>query len=89
MTNKELLDIIQDEIRQMRLAKALNSIENYLLTYSTPKEMERLIGLREDYRLMVDYWQRGFQDPQRQKVYQSLLQRVYMLATDLKISDFN
>ena len=88
MTNKELLDIIQDEIRQMRLAKALNSIENYLLTYSTPKEMERLIGLREDYRLMVDYWQRGFQDPQRQKVYQSLLQRVYMLATDLKISVF-
>ena len=81
------LDEIQNVLLEGALGKALAALENYLLTYSYPKEQERLNGIREDYRLMVDYWQRGYQDPQRQMVYLSLLQRASTLATDLTVSD--
>lgn len=79
----EILRLVADK----QLGPCLTALENYLLTYSSPKTLERLNGIKEDYQLMVDYWQRGFQDPKRQEVYQSLLQRAEMLATDQRITD--
>lgn len=81
------LDDIQKTIWQGQLGTALSGLENYLLTYSHPKEWGQLERIKEDYRLMADYWQRGYNDPQRPAVYLSLLQRASALATDLTITD--
>ena len=82
----QLQDIL-NTIKQGNLGKALSGLENYLLTYAHPKQLEQLGRIKDDYQLMVDYWQRGFQDPQRQTLYLSLLQRAHMLATDLIMTD--
>ena len=82
------LDSIQSAIRERRLAQALTNLENYLLTYAHPQESEQLRSIRDDYHLMTDYWQRGFRDSQRHKLYQSLLQRMQMLTTNLTINEY-
>lgn len=86
MDNNDQLQDILKFIRQGALGSALSAMENYLLTYPSPKEQERLNRIGEDYRLMVDYWQRGYKDPQRQEVYQRLLQRLNMLATGMVVA---
>ena len=88
MVGNVQLEFIQNSILEGHLGKALISLENYLLTYANPQEQEQLRLIRDDYRLMTDYWQRGFQDPQRQALYLSLLQRMQMLVTDLSITDY-
>ena len=59
--------------------------ENYLLTHPSQSDMEKLSSLKDDYRLMADYWQRGFDDPQRTAVYNQLLRRLYILVNNVSI----
>ena len=86
-TNSQL-----DEILKLtcdgKLGKALSALENFLLTYSYPKEQERLSQIQEDYHRMVDYWQRGFKDDRRDVVFLQLLQRLYRLTVDLLVADY-
>ena len=72
-------------ILQHRLGQAVGVIENYLLTHPNQSDMERLNSLKDDYRLMADYWQRGFDDPQRTVVYNQLLRRLYVLVNNVSI----
>ena len=44
---------------------------------------DRLHALRTDYQLMADYWKRGFKDPQLPSLYQVLLQRMYVLCSNI------
>lgn len=66
-----------------KLGKAINGLENYLLTYPRQSDMEQLTSLRDDYCLMADYWQRGFDDPQRDEVFDRLLRRMYVLTSNI------
>ena len=68
-----------------QLGKAINSLENWLLAYPRQQDMDALIDIRDAYRLMAGYWQRGFDDPQRQQVYEQLLRRVYVLTSNINI----
>ena len=66
-----------------QLGKSIDALENYLLTHPQQTDMDALISLRDDYRLMADYWQRGFNDPQREQVYDQLLRRMYVLTANI------
>ena len=66
-----------------QLGKSIEARENYLLTHPQQADMDALISLRDDYRLMADYWQRGFSDPQREQVYDQLLRRMYVLTANM------
>lgn len=85
-TVDEQLKTVLQFVEAQRLGQGLTALENYLLTYSFPQEQERLTRIQEDYRRMMDYWQRGFQDDQREVVYKQLLRRLYRLAADLIIT---
>lgn len=56
------------------------------------RERPTLMGAAEtehiasDFRLMLDYMERGFQDPQRDQLYDQLLMRLYQVAFNLMIS---
>lgn len=63
-----------------RLGKAIDSLENYLLAWPRQADMERLNAIKADYQLMADYWQRGYDDPLREQVYNQLLRRMYELT---------
>ena len=80
------LDNTLQLICEGKLGAAMVSIENYLYTYPHPKENERMQSINDDYKLMADYWKRGFKDPQLQQIYQRLLQRLYVVAANLAVS---
>ena len=80
--NNTLNEIIELVLAR-QLGKSIEALENYLLTHPQQADMDALISLRDDYRLMADYWQRGFSDPQREQVYDQLLRRMYVLTANM------
>ena len=80
--NEELNNILQLLLRR-QLGKAIAALENYLLTYPRQQDTEQLALLKEDYSRMVDYWRRGFSDPGREAVNETLLRRAYVLAANM------
>ncbi|MCR5680403.1 MAG: tetratricopeptide repeat protein [Prevotella sp.] len=82
--NEELNQVIKLTL-QRRLGRALSELENYLLTHPQQMDMDVLMGIKEDYTLMDEYWQRGFADPHRDDVYNQLLRRTFVLATNMVI----
>ena len=65
-----------------QLGKAVNLLENYLYTFVQPQATEQLEELKTDYQLMAEYWQRGFEDPERERLYDKLLHRMYVLVSN-------
>ena len=87
MQQNETLQNIIALIEQGCLGRAVLQVENFLLTHPAQSDMEQLIAIKEDCRLMTDYWQRGYDDPQRPQVFHHLLRRLYMLVTNMIIHD--
>ncbi len=81
----EELEEIKQDIYGRELGKAISKIENYLLTHTMQTEQEQLVSIKADYQLMRDYWLKGYKDPTRDEVYNSLLQRMYVLTTNVSI----
>ena len=77
---KEILADIFKSIRQLMPGTAVSQLENYLLMHN-PADMDRLEVIRSDYQLIAGYWQQGYEDPMREKLFYKLLQRLYMLTT--------
>ena len=57
----------------------------YLASWPNPQTQERLEVLKDEYRLMEDYWAKGVNDPQLLEQYQRLLQRTYVLCANMAI----
>lgn len=85
MIRQEILEGIMECLLQDNLKKGLEGLENYLLTYPHPSASEQLQIIMADYKLMKDYWQRGFADPQRTDVYKRLVRQAFQLATNISI----
>ena len=85
MQKNEALNDIRNMLNKGHLGQAIGSLENYLLTHPQQRYMEQLMAIGNDYRLMVDYWQRGYDDAMRQQVYDGLLRRMFELATNMDI----
>lgn len=85
--NKQLVDI-KSLLEEGRLGGALNALQNYLLAYPQPNQMDQLESIRSDFQLMVDYWRKGFKDPQQEELYRQLLRRAYTLNTNLLLRSY-
>ena len=86
MYQNDTLNHILQLVEQRRLGRAINELENFLL--SNPKmkhDMAQLIDVQGDFKLLTDYWQRGYDDPKRQEVYDKLLRRMYVQTTNIII----
>ncbi|MBO7140264.1 MAG: hypothetical protein J6W19_06830 [Prevotella sp.] len=88
MQKNEHLSHIIDLTEERQLGRALNALENYLLSHpKLQSDTERFVALKNDFQLMTDYWQRGYNDPERENVYSQLLRRLYVLTTDIMTRD--
>ena len=88
MQKNEHLSHIIRLTEERQLGRALNALENYLLSHPRLQgDTERFMALKNDFQLMTDYWQRGYNDPERENVYSQLLRRLYVLATDIMTRD--
>lgn len=82
MWKDEEFSNILPEIFSRQLGPAIKSLENYLLVHPLSGGQDSLQTLRSEYTLLVDYWKKGFVDPQRDNLYHQLLRRLYMLVAD-------
>ncbi len=60
-------------------------LETYLSAWPDAQASEKLEVLKREYQLMTDYWVRGAKDPQLDKQYQRLLQRLYVVCSNISI----
>ena len=78
----DILKYIYDGMlgRALRSARSLVDANPHLI-YD-----EELESIENDYRLMLDYMKRGFNDPQRGAIYQNLIVRLYRFTADLNMA---
>ena len=81
-THQSLKEVL-GHLEARNLSAAINGLENFLSVHPNQINSDRLHAVRTDYQLMADYWKRGFKDPQLPALYQSLLQRLYVLCANI------
>ena len=79
----ETLKLVDEAIQKGNVGRAIRHMENYLAAWPEQQTAEKLMQVREDYSRMENYWQQGGDDPQRESLYQHLLQRVYVLYANV------
>ena len=79
----EALKLVDKALLAGNVGKAIRQMENYLAAWPEQQTAEKLAEVREDYDRMVDYWQQGGEDPEREALYQRLLQRVYVVYANV------
>ena len=81
-THQSLKEVFA-HLEARNLSGAINGLETFLSVHPHQVNSDRLHAVRTDYQLMADYWKRGFKDPQLPALYQSLLQRMYVLCSNI------
>lgn len=81
-THQSLTEVF-GHLKERNLSAAITELEAFLAVHPHQVNSDRLHALRTDYQLMADYWKRGFKDPQLPSLYQTLLQRMYVLCANI------
>ena len=71
-------------LQKRDLGSAINAMENHLATKVNMWGGEQLALVKNDYQLMVDFWLRGFDDPQRSALYDKLLKRLDAITMEME-----
>ena len=79
----ESLKLVDEALQAGNTGRAIRQMENYLAAWPEQHTAEKVAQVREDYDRMEAYWQQGGEDPQREDLYQRLLQRVYVLYANV------
>ena len=85
MEKNKQLEEVKKLLEERKLSQALDALQTYLYAYPQPANMDKLEAIRNDFRLMQEYWRKGFKDPQQEQLYNQLLQRIYALNTNLSL----
>ena len=64
---------------------AIMELDTYLMAWPNQQTREKLETLKSEYDLMSDYWMQGATDPERDVQYNRLLQRLYVLVSNIAI----
>ena len=86
MVQSESLNQVFGYLKSRRLGEAIQALEAFLSVHPHQINTDRLFAIRTDYQLMADYWRRGFKDPQLPSLYENLLQRMYVLCSNIAIN---
>ena len=84
-THQSLKEVL-GHLEARNLSAAINGLESFLSVHPNQINSDRLHAVRTDYQPTADYWKRGFKDPQLPALYQSLLQRLYVLCANISRS---
>lgn len=85
MENKDLktLNNILDILSHKKLGTAISTMHKFAATRPTPEYDEELNSIERDYRLMLGYMKRGFNDPQRGNIYDNLIYKMSRLTRNI------
>jgi len=70
-------------IQQRSLGKAIKTIRNILVDNPYLASLDMLEDIESNYRLMLDFMQRGYKDDKREELYNSLLRKLFQLVADI------
>ena len=75
----ETLALVREWLLRRNLGEAIMAMENFMVAYPQQLNADRLASVKEDFRLMTEYWRRGFKDAKMAELYDSLLRRMYQI----------
>ena len=77
---------IREDIRSERdLGKSLTALQPLMNQWNVPELTEEYEKIAGDYQLMKDFLLRGYSDPQRPQLYDSLLSRLYRITWNIEL----
>ena len=85
MTNKEYFHEIFKCLSLKQLGKAIQLMHSYMADNPAAYSDQSLHSIEEDYTRMLNYMEQGFQDPDRDSIYQKLLQRMWTFTANAHI----
>ena len=71
-------------ISQQKLGRAIREARSFVNGHQMLVYKGELERVEEDYRLMLDYMKRGFNDPKRDDVFNNIADRLYRFACNLR-----
>lgn len=80
------LDGIISGLENKKLGYGIHSTRSFVSAHPYMMYDDELENIERDYDLMLEYMKRGFNDPQRKDIYNSLLIRLYKFVSNLRIS---
>jgi len=78
------LDTIYGNLSARDLMCAIKDMEVYLAAHPHQINADRLYAIKADYQVMIDYWRKGYKDPQLPELYNKLLHRMYTLYANVR-----
>lgn len=83
---EETINEVIDNVLSLQAGRAIKLLHPVFEAHPSLKDAEEYKNIVVDYKLMLEYMRRGYDDPQRDKVYIRLLQRLYRVASDLELA---
>ena len=87
MESNETLNMVLAHLKDRRLGAALDALDSFLSAHPNQSNVDRLYAIRTDFQLMADYWKQGYRDTQLPGLYETLLQRAYVLYANIAKSN--
>ena len=78
-STRDLLSQVYEDICIDDLRSAIKDMENYLALHPHQINSDRLYAIKADYQMIIDYWRKGYKDPQAPLLISKLRQRMYEL----------
>lgn len=83
----EIIDVFKS-LDKRQLGCAISQLENFSYRYPELSGCEEIQRIKENYRLMLNYWGQGYDDPSLEGQYSLMLQQVFRLASDIGMKRF-
>lgn len=81
----ETLALVREWLLRRNLGEAIMAMENFMTAYPQQLNEDKLASVNDDFKLMTDYWRRGFKDAKMADLYDNLLRRMYQLYGDTAV----
>ena len=85
MKQPETIEKVYNALKEQQLCRAINLLSSFCIAHPELSGNEETEAIEKEYLLMVDYWQKGYQDPYMQQVALQLMQRLHRLSGDLSL----
>lgn len=84
MFSDDTLECVKSALAELNLMSAIKYMENYLAVHPHQINSDRLFAIKSDYQMMIDYWRKGYKDPELPQLSQKLLHRMYVLYANVE-----
>ena len=82
----QILNRARECVRKLRLNDAISTLQPLYNGQPNLLGYDDYQLVVDNYQRMVEYMKKGFQDPEREKLYRQLLRRIYRITENLDIS---